>query len=82
MMSKAISGLIAGAVVSIAFLVLHIPVDLVFLIFQLLFAFSYWMDDSTYVTLLQGYIAWLLLVIFSYVVSYTVTKRVKRRKKK
>lgn len=73
--SSGIAGFIVGFIVSTALYILKIPVDLIFLIWQLLFAFSYWMDETEYVMLLQSYIVWLLLLIIATIIVYLRRRR-------
>lgn len=75
MAKNTVIGFFAGIALTLLAVLTKVPLDLVFLIWQLIFAMSYWMSDDTYVVILQGYIGFLLFVI-----ALSITALLRRRK--
>jgi len=59
-----ISGMVLGILLGISKIA-----DILFLIFNLLFALSYWMTDAEYVLMLQVYIVFICILIVAALVS-------------
>lgn len=77
MANKAIAGVVAGAILTVLAIFAKIPLDLMFLIWQLLFALTYWMPDEMYLLVLQGYIGFLLFVIGASIATLLLRRRQK-----